>query len=181
MSTFLKGLIEKSKCLDLEGMCISKGKQCWILFIDALVLDSGGNLIDSLSIAVRAALLTTRIPKIEVSTLESGDVEIEITDNYDALPLRNIPLCVSLAKIGSECVVDPSLEEETVMGSRVTIAVNSLGEVCSIQKVGTSSDLQPSELIQMVKIATKISIRLFKEMDNVLKNNEGSTKVGFFA
>jgi exosome complex RNA-binding protein Rrp42 (RNase PH superfamily) len=40
-------------------------------------------------------------------------------------------------------VVDPALKEEAAMGGRMTITVNSHGEICAIQKgggVGVTSD-----------------------------------------
>lgn len=45
--------------LNLKDLCIIPHKLCWILYIDALVLDSGGNLFDSISMATYAALSNT--------------------------------------------------------------------------------------------------------------------------
>jgi exosome complex RNA-binding protein Rrp42 (RNase PH superfamily) len=49
-----------SKSLRLEELCIIPGKQCWVLHVDAVVLDSGGNLLDAIVLAARAALKTTQ-------------------------------------------------------------------------------------------------------------------------
>ena len=58
--------------LDMKTLCILPGKQCWVVFVDAMVslslwlvytvkvMDSGGNLFDAISIATRAALVATR-------------------------------------------------------------------------------------------------------------------------
>lgn len=47
--------------------------------IDALVLDSGGNLFDSLSLATLAALYNTKIPSIKVDNLQGDASEGNIS------------------------------------------------------------------------------------------------------
>lgn len=49
--------------LDLKSLCLVPGKTCWVVFVDALVLNDGGNVLDALSIATRAALALTRVYK----------------------------------------------------------------------------------------------------------------------
>lgn len=50
--------------LDLKSLCVLPGKMCWVVYVDALLLNDGGNVLDALSIAARAALALTRIPKV---------------------------------------------------------------------------------------------------------------------
>lgn len=50
--------------LDLQSLCLVPGKTCWIVYVDALVLNDGGNVLDALSIAARAALALTRVYKV---------------------------------------------------------------------------------------------------------------------
>lgn len=45
--------------MELKKLCIIPGKLCWIIYVDAMVLDSNGNLFDAISIATRAALHNT--------------------------------------------------------------------------------------------------------------------------
>ncbi len=45
--------------LDLDSLIILPGKLCWIVYVDAMILDIGGNLFDAISIATRAALYNT--------------------------------------------------------------------------------------------------------------------------
>ena len=42
--------------LDLTKLCITSGKTCWLLFVDALVLNMDGNVLDALSIATRVGM-----------------------------------------------------------------------------------------------------------------------------
>lgn len=55
--------------LDLKSLCVLPGKTCWVVYVDALLLNDGGNVLDALSIAARAALALTRIPKVRVTAV----------------------------------------------------------------------------------------------------------------
>ena len=50
--------------LDMSQLCIQRGKTCWLLQCDALVLNADGSVLDALSVAARAALADARIPKV---------------------------------------------------------------------------------------------------------------------
>lgn len=50
--------------LDLKSLCLVPGKTCWLVYVDALVLNDGGNVLDALSMAARAALALTRVYKV---------------------------------------------------------------------------------------------------------------------
>lgn len=45
--------------LDLTALCVTSGKICWLLYVDALVLNMDGNVLDALSIAARVGMLTS--------------------------------------------------------------------------------------------------------------------------
>ncbi len=47
-------------------MSIVTGKTCWVLFVDALVLNMDGNVLDALALGIKAALADTRIPKVRM-------------------------------------------------------------------------------------------------------------------
>ena len=51
---------------DTRCLCLLKGSQCWVLYVDILILECGGNLSDAVSMAVKAALYTTLVPKVIV-------------------------------------------------------------------------------------------------------------------
>lgn len=42
--------------LDLTALCVTSGKICWLLYVDALVLNMDGNVLDALSIATRVGM-----------------------------------------------------------------------------------------------------------------------------
>ncbi|GCC29572.1 hypothetical protein chiPu_0008015 [Chiloscyllium punctatum] len=65
------------------------------------LLECGGNLFDAISLAVKAALHNTRIPKVRVLEDDEGAKEIELSDDpYDCIRLNveNVPCIVTLSK-----------------------------------------------------------------------------------
>ena len=56
----LERMLKDSNAIDMTKLCIVPGKICWVIYIDAMILDSGGNLFDAISVATRAALHNTR-------------------------------------------------------------------------------------------------------------------------
>ena len=43
-------------------MCVVEKQQCWVLYVDVLILECGGNLYDAISICVKAALFNVKLP-----------------------------------------------------------------------------------------------------------------------
>lgn len=48
----------------MKSLCLVPGKTCWLVYVDALVLNDGGNVLAALSFAARAALALTRVYKV---------------------------------------------------------------------------------------------------------------------
>lgn len=89
--------------INLSKLCIIPGQQCWILYVDALVLDYGGNLMDAIFMGTRAAIFDTRIPKTEVQDLGDGQFEFEVLDDAEDTDIvegrEDMPICVTLNKV----------------------------------------------------------------------------------
>lgn len=60
MSTRFAEVFRTQSVLDLVSLGIIDGQCCWILYVDIVVLECGGNLLDAMSLAVKAALANTR-------------------------------------------------------------------------------------------------------------------------
>ena len=115
--------IRESNAIDLEKLVITPGEEVWMVFIDINVLDHDGNLIDASALASIAALWNTKPPESEVWTLPE-------------FPILKKPIPVTFAKIGEKLMVDPCLDEENVMDTRLTITTTEEGDICAIQKGG---------------------------------------------
>jgi len=150
--------IRESKVIELEKLCIEPGKKVFVVFIDVYVLNHDGNLIDASAMAALAALLNTKMFNYEV---EGG--EIKVKPGYTPLPIRNYPVAVTFAKINDKVVVDPWLEEEQVMETRLTITMDKEGKICAIQKGGYGY-FTLLQILEAVKIAREKTEELRKLM-----------------
>lgn len=152
--------LRESKLLDTSKLCLIPGKKVWIAWVDIFILDHCGNLIDASALASLCALLTSKLPKAEVV----GD-EVRILEDYVPVPLRAVPVNITLAKIGDKLFVDPSFEEEEVMDCRLSVAFaedeKKQEKICAIQKGGDGT-LSFEELLRAVEIAKVKSQELRK-------------------
>ncbi|MBI1973753.1 exosome complex protein Rrp42 [Candidatus Micrarchaeota archaeon] len=125
--------IRESKMIDFDALCITPKEEVWSVMVDLHVLDHDGNLLDAASIAAVRALLDARFPKYE-------DKKVIYTEKTKKkLPLKDVPVSSTFAKVGSALLLDPLLEEEKAMDARVTIATTHEGNICAIQKGGSGS------------------------------------------
>ena len=151
--------IRESKTIDTEKLCIESGKQVFVVFVDIYVLNYDGNLIDASALAAMAALMNTKMPNYEIK-----DGELTIKQGYTPLPLKSHPITVTVGKINNNLIVDPWLEEEQVMDSRITFAINEDGNICAIQK-GGSSYFTPQQILDALKIAQDKAVELRKKLN----------------
>ena len=150
--------IRESEAIDTEKLCIEAGKQVFVVFVDVYVLNHDGNLIDASALAAVAALMNTKMPNYEV---KNGEVVIK--QGYTPLPMKSQPITVTLGKINNKLIVDPWLEEEQVMDSRISIAFNEEGNICAMQKGGSGYFTQ-QQILEAMKLAHEKAAELRKNM-----------------
>lgn len=140
--------IRESKCIDLEKLCIEPEKEVWIVNVDIHVLDHDGNLIDAGALGAITALLNTKIPKYE-------DKKVVYGEYSGKLPMKDVPIAVTIEKISDKLLIDPNLEEENALEARITIATNKKGEICALQKGGngyfTTAELEKAADLSIAK------------------------------
>nr|XP_033786222.1 exosome complex component RRP42 [Geotrypetes seraphini] len=171
--------------LDMKALCISPIEHCWILYVDVLLLECGGNLFDAISIGVKAALFNTRIPKVRILEDEEGSKEIELSDDpYDCIRLNveNVPCIVTLSKIGHRHVVDATLQEEACTLASLLISVTSKGMLTGMKKVGKGS-LDPESIFEMIETGKRVGKAVHVSLQEILNKEENlgkqRQKVGF--
>ncbi|TQD26448.1 exosome complex protein Rrp42 [Methanolobus vulcani] len=133
--------IRESGAIDLNKLCITEGEEVWMVFIDIHVLNNEGNIQDVSSLGAIAALLTAVVP---------GEREGRGEDM--PMPIRDMPIAVTLVDIGGEMMVDPDLDEETVCDTRITIVSNQDGSISGMQKSGDGA-LTEEKLLKAVSLA----------------------------
>ncbi|XP_074373275.1 exosome complex component RRP45A-like isoform X2 [Apium graveolens] len=149
--------LRESKAVDTESLCVISGKLVWSVRIDVHILDNGGNLVDAANIAALAALSTFRRPECTLGGEDGQELIIHPPEVREPIPLiiHHLPVAVTFGFIGKEniVVIDPTHYEETVMGGRMTVTLNTNGDVCAIQKAGGDGVL-PSVIMQCLRIAS---------------------------
>ena len=160
--------------VELRQLAIVPAQQCWILYVDILILECGGNLYDAVSCAVKAALFNTRVPELEVSRADSGRVDVELADDpfkVLRLDVENAPCLVTLLLVDAECIVDPSQEEEACSKASLVTAVTSAGQVTAVTKAGRGS-LHPATVTQALKMAAELGAVLNRTLTAQLQAEE---------
>lgn len=123
--------IRESHAIDTAQLCITAGEKVWLINVDLHIINHSGNLIDACSLAALTALVTAKMPSYDGKT-------IDYTTRAAPLPIRFKPIAVTVAKIDGQLLVDPTLEEEEAMGTRLTVTTLDNGNICALQKGGTS-------------------------------------------
>lgn len=149
--------LRRSEMIDLKQLCIIPGKAAWEVWIDIHALNHDGNLMDASAIATVAAILTAEIPKAVPN--EKGEITINKSERQK-MPIKDIPITVTVAKICDKLLVDPCLEEEEVADAFLTATF--VGDrVCAVQKRGEGG-LTIDETLKCLQIAQRKSQELLK-------------------
>ena len=149
--------IRESEAIQLDKLCLIEGEKVWVTFVDIHVIDHDGNLIDASALGAIAALMNTKLPTARV---EKGEV---ITDDETmiSLSIARKPIACTFAKINGKLMLDPSLDEEHIMETRITITTDEEGNLRAMQK-GETGYFIKEELIKAVQIAREKSQELRK-------------------
>ncbi len=158
--------IRELGAIDLSKLVLIPGKKVWVVWIDIYVLDHDGNLVDASSIATLAALLTAKIPKAVISE-EDEQIVVDKTTHVAQLPLLKKVVTVTIGKLGKALIVDPDLEEESVLDTKIIFAISEDGKIAGIQKSGLSS-ITKDEVLRATGIAIKKGQELIKIIEQAV-------------
>ncbi|MCD6084683.1 MAG: exosome complex protein Rrp42 [Desulfurococcales archaeon] len=161
--------LREIKAIDLGKLVLIPGKRVWVVWIDIYVLDHDGNLIDASSIATLVALLTARVPKAEV---EGEEIRVGKSEYTGPLPMNRKVVTVTIGKIDKIMLVDPDIEEETVLDTKLVIAVSDDERIAGLQKSGMGA-LDKNEVLKMTELAMKKGKEIIEIVE---KSIEASTR-----
>lgn len=150
-SQILEKALRKSRAVDTEGLCIVAGEKVWSIKVHIRILDNDGNALDCAILAAMTAILHFKRPDVSVSgtdiTLHSPDEKVPI-----ALGIHHIPISLSFAFFSNgHWVIDPSLIEEQVCETKITICVNVHRELCTMSMAGKTITMD--QIMHVVHIA----------------------------
>ena len=156
--------LRESHFIDLEKLCIEEGKKVWTIFVDVYTINDDGNLLDAAAIGAVAALRATKIPFYDKAT---GNIDYEKETN-EGLPLsKETPISLTAYKIGKSIVIDPTIEEEDVADTRVTVGIKE-GIISSMQK-GLEESLDLDTLGRIFDLVEKKSKEIVLKIEKALK------------
>ena len=147
--------IREAKSIDVKKLCIRAGEKNWTVTIDVVSINADGNLIDAAGLAALAALKDARFPKFENDKLDYKE------KTSKKLPLTREPIPVTVFKIGTVLMIDPTTQEEEIADARLTVTTTEDGKLCSLQKGGEAA-LTIEEIEKMVEIGIKKGSELRK-------------------
>ena len=160
--------------LAMESLGIQKGKSCWVLRCDCLVLSADGSALDALSVAVKAALADCKIPKVTaVAGPNHGDpTELELDDDPEQcarLDVSRVPLVATVTRFGTRNVVDATRDESALGDYALAVAVDKEGNVRGVSTMSTTGkSVDVSSLRAMTKAARDVARRMHAATDAFL-------------
>ena len=140
--------IRESEAIDMAKLVIEEGGKVWIVFIDIHVLDYDGNLFDASGLAAMAALKNT------VINGERHGLDISMP-----LPVQHTPVPVTFVKIGDSLIADPTLDEELIADSRITVTTDENGDIRAMQK-SMGGLFTREELGKVINMSREIGARV---------------------
>ncbi|MCL5788386.1 MAG: exosome complex protein Rrp42 [Candidatus Marsarchaeota archaeon] len=134
MSRIIDRGLRESKSISYDKLCVIPGQKVWIVYVDINAMDHDGNIVDTAGLAALAAVSHSTLPETRVE-----DSKVITLEERKPVPLTQLPVPVTVAKIGEYLLVDPSLYEETLSDVKVTMTTIESGVVASIQKSGSGT------------------------------------------
>jgi len=144
--------VRESGTIDVEALCIEEGKKVFMVFADVYPMEYDGNLIDASSIAVNAALMTTKYNEMKME-----DGKAVATGKILKLPIKNIAI---------EHTV------EFVQDCRLTMAVDQNENFTALQKGGGSGPMSLDLVDQAMGMALDSSKTIKAIIDEAVKDVE---------
>lgn len=187
LASFLRSLLVRAYSnrlsINLSALCVVPSQDCWVVNVDVLILECGGNLMDAVSVAVFAALHDTIVPNLTVIEGDEGELEITLPDDpYEGIPIdtTSCPLFVTLSKVKDRHIVDATMIEEACSLASAVFCVLRDGRCTAVRKQGPGS-LDPESIIEMIDTGKKVGVSLHKSLNLFLQSQEkqNHVKTGF--
>ncbi len=157
--------LREPKAVKLDELAIIPGRKVWIVFNDIYLLDHNGNIVDASMLATMAALRTAKLPR--VVSIEGDTIVIDKSTREKPLPVSLNVVIVSVAKINGYIIVDPNLDEESVVDAKLMVGVDEKGRIVGMQKTGQRSFTR-SEVDYAIDLALKKAAELHSFLKSIL-------------
>jgi len=159
--------LREPRVVKLEDLAIYPGKKVWLIYNDLYLLDHDGNIIDTGMLSTILALNMTRIPRIVVENEER--ITIDRFNKEKPLPINLNVVTVTIGVFNDLLLVDPCLDEELVLDSQITFAIDDRGRITGLQRIGMKG-IHTKTLDNAVELALKKASELHDYVRKVLNN-----------
>jgi len=169
--------IRDSRAIDVESLCIISAEKVWSIKCDVTIIDDCGNLNDAASIAALIALIEYRRPDV---TVIGRNVTVHSIDDRQpvSLSLHHWPISLTFAFFdqGQLMLVDPSLIEESVSDSLMTISLNQHSQICSIHKRG-GSPITQELFLHCLNITKNKILEIFDFIEKTIQTRDKNRRL----
>ncbi|EST06411.1 Exoribonuclease, phosphorolytic domain 2 [Kalmanozyma brasiliensis GHG001] len=179
--------VRRTEAVDRESLCVVAGEQVWDVQLTLHLLSDAGGALDAAVLACLASLRHFRRNDVSV---EGGKVRLFGLDERVGVPLaiHHTPLCVSFAlfdnvlpptaegedekaaSTGSVALLDPSLLEEQLAQSKLTLVLNAQREICVLDK-SYGSPIDPRLLLDLIQVGLRRVQELTESLDEALRRD----------
>jgi len=143
-------VIRSSECIDFKDLNIVTGEKSFIIYVDCYTMNADGNLIDAAQYAAMAALLDTKIPKLD----ENNNIILkEYTDKKLNIDLNKIAVSFTFGKYKDKLIVDTTEVEDLATEARFTLGVCK-NDVVAYHKGGGKGTFKIEDINTIMDIAT---------------------------
>ena len=156
--------IREAKAIDLKKLCFKPGEKAWFVTIDIVTINDDGNLFDAAGLAALAALKSACFPEVDNAT---GAIDYK-KKTKTPLPLLKEPLPITIYKIGTSLLVDPTREEENAYDARLTVSSDDIGILSALQK-GGEAPLSLEQIDRMIDLALEKAAFLRKILNSFVR------------
>ncbi|KAH8741671.1 polymyositis/scleroderma autoantigen 1 [Cryptosporidium ryanae] len=188
IGNYVEKTLRESGAIDTEVLCIMSGICTWSVKCELHVLYNDGNLIDACLLASIAGFKHYKFVDIDlVSFLEKSNLEginnididrLESTiKRMEMLPfnIHHFPLSVTIGYLNCKdeltYVVDPTIDEESVIETSIHIAINERNEICRISKFG-GAKISENQLKHAIQLATMHSQKIHQELKDTFDSEK---------
>jgi exosome complex component RRP43 len=144
-----------------EDLCIEVGVAAWRVCIDVMCISYDGNAADAALVCAVTCLRHLKLP----STSEVDGLRFIEDGEGTTLPLQALPLPLTLGIFDDAIIADPTLMEEELLATQVTIAQTPDGRVCAIHKPGGVC-MGNETMVKCLALSMEHSRRLAPIVDN---------------
>ncbi|XP_054712628.1 exosome complex exonuclease RRP42-like [Uloborus diversus] len=168
--------------VNLRSLCVIPGQQVMVLYVDIMVLGYDGNLMDAASIVTKAALYDTKLQSFIVKKDGDNEPEVEFTDDeYDvfSVDVTNLPVLVTLFRIGSEFIVDATGDEEACNKCKLLLAISS-AEIVMMKEMGGPGSLHIESIHDVIEVSQNMGLQLQRQLMDILKSERNNAEKVIF-